>query len=249
MAEKYLRQSPLAHLHLEARAVSDPGDAGVALCERPSRGQLALRGETQDKAFTSAVEQVLSVGLPTEANTATTKGDTSVLWLGSNEWLVVMPDGREEETADVLGRVLADCHFAVSNVSDSRVIIGLAGRHARDVLLKGCSLDLHPRSFVPGQCAQSSLARCHMLLHQIDQTPTYDVYVHRSFADYVWRWLEDAAQEYRLAIVAEVSTEAAPKAPPERSRVAKGSSPARSSAKKRKKPSQPSQKKGEGAAV
>jgi sarcosine oxidase subunit gamma len=67
--------------------------------------------------------------------------------------------------------------------------------------MKGCSLDLHPRVFNAGDCAQSGLARCHMLLHQINEIPTYDVYVHRSFSHYAWRWLEDAAREYGVSII------------------------------------------------
>lgn len=212
MAEKYLRQTPMAHLHLEARAVSDPGDAGVTLCEHPFRGQLALRGDTQDKAFVSGVEQVLGVAVPAKPNTVAANDDVSVLWLGPNEWLIVMHDGREQETMQALCDALVGRHFAVTDVSDSRAVIGLSGPHARDVLMKGCSLDLHPRTFGPHQCAQSALARCHMLLHQIDDAPTYDIYIHRSFVDYVWRWLEDAAQEYRLAIIATPEPKAQPAA-------------------------------------
>jgi sarcosine oxidase gamma subunit len=37
-----------------------------------------------------------------------------------------------------------------------------------------------------------------MLLHQISDAPCYHVYVHRSFADYMFAWLEDAAAEYAL---------------------------------------------------
>ena len=39
-----------------------------------------------------------------------------------------------------------------------------------------------------------------MLLHQLDDSPSYDVYVHRSFAVYAWRWLCDGAGEYGLAV-------------------------------------------------
>ena len=144
---------------------------------------------------------MLRVGVPLDANTAIVGGDITVLWLGPDEWLVVTPDGQETELAKRINDALAGQHFAVSDVSDSRVVIGLTGVHGRDVLMKGCSLDLHPRVFTAGDCAQSSLARCHMLLHQINEIPTYDVYVHRSFSDYAWRWLEDAAREYGVAII------------------------------------------------
>ena len=43
MAEAYLRQSPLAHLNLLGRAVAHRGDAGIALCERATTAQVALR--------------------------------------------------------------------------------------------------------------------------------------------------------------------------------------------------------------
>ena len=42
-----------------------------------------------------------------------------------------------------------------------------------------------------------------MVLHQVGQAPSYDLYVLCSFADYLWRWLEDAAGEYGLAVLAE----------------------------------------------
>ncbi|NIO38860.1 MAG: hypothetical protein GTO41_00860, partial [Burkholderiales bacterium] len=43
---------------------------------------------------------------------------------------------------------------------------------------------------------------------QVDEAPSYDIYVHRSFADYLWRWLEDAAQEYGVAIIAQTIPDA-----------------------------------------
>jgi sarcosine oxidase gamma subunit len=31
--------------------------------------------------------------------------------------------------------------------------------------------------------------------------PAFDIYVPRSFADYLWAWLEDAGREYGVAVV------------------------------------------------
>ena len=201
MAENYQRQSPLVHLHLEARALAPRVEAGVLMREQSLQGQLALRGNPRSRTFKSVVKKVFGVDLPVDANTAT-EGEQGhrLLWLGPDEWLAVVPDGHEAKAAADLKEAMPEEHFAVADVSGSRTIIALSGPRARDVLMKGCSLDLHPRVFAAGQCAQSSLARCHMLLHQVADTPAYDVYVHRSFADYLWRWLEDAAREYGVAI-------------------------------------------------
>ena len=198
MAESYLRQHPLAHRGLEAAPVT-PADAGAVLWLEGPAAQLCLRGE--GRGFASAVKTVLSVAPPADANTVAGAvagaGDTRILWLGPDEWLAVTPGADAAEQAAALEQALDGEHALVTDVSHSRVIIALAGPRAREVLQKGCSLDLDPVAFAPGACAQSALARAHMLLHQVDDTPTYHVYAHRSFADYVYAWLADAAAEYR----------------------------------------------------
>jgi sarcosine oxidase subunit gamma len=206
MVDAYLRQSPLAHFHLDARAEAD-GDrsgAGIILCERPYRGQIVVRGDASRKAFRDATEGVLGFALPRSPNTVAGNDDLAAgpraLWLSPDEWLVVTAPGGEHETAAALRDALARQHAAVADVSESRTVVGLSGPDARSLLMKGCSLDLHPRVFAPGQCAQSSLARAHVILHQVAEAPSYDLYVHRSFAEYLWAWLEDAAAEYGVRV-------------------------------------------------
>jgi sarcosine oxidase subunit gamma len=84
----------------------------------------------------------------------------------------------------------------VVNTTDARTTIRIHGTHARDILMKGCPLDLHPREFGPGQCAQTIVAKADVLIHQRDDVPTYDIYVLCSFARYLWDWLVDAAKEF-----------------------------------------------------
>ena len=71
-------------------------------------------------------------------------------------------------------------------------------QRSRGLLAKGCPLDLDQRVFAPGQCAQTRIAKTGALIWQIDDKPTFDIVVRRSFASYLWRWLDDASQEYRL---------------------------------------------------
>ena len=106
--------------------------------------------------------------------------------------------GREAALVEALRQSLQGHRAAVTDVSDGRTIIEIAGRHARDVLAKGCGLDLHDRVFAPGQCAQSGLAKARILLRQLDLAPSYQIFVQRSHAEYLWLWLKDAAREYGL---------------------------------------------------
>ncbi len=68
--------------------------------------------------------------------------------------------------------------------------------------MRGVSLDLHPRAFRVGQCAQTGLSRANVLLHLTDDAPTFEVYVLKSFSDYLWRWLEKVAVDFNLAVEA-----------------------------------------------
>jgi sarcosine oxidase subunit gamma len=219
MAESYQRQQALAHHALDALRSDHTrrGEgAGVQMWMEKACGQLCLRGAANSR-FASVVESVWGMPLPVAANTASghdhnhnhgqdhdreDNDDSSdarrrILWLGPDEWLAVCAESDLHELHAALDRQLADEHVLVSDVSHSRIVIALRGEHASEVLNKGCSLDLDPVAFKAGQCAQTMLARAHMLLHQVSDEPRYHVYAHRSFADYIYAWLDDAAREYR----------------------------------------------------
>lgn len=210
MVESFLRTSPLAHLGLAGRAIADQerGErvAGVVMGERPFRGLVDLRGPAGDKAFDDAVKGALGVTVPVEPNTTASEGQVTLFWLGPDEWWVVTPDDGPA-MAETLRAALAGQRAAVTDVSESRTCIRVQGPHARDLLAKGCPLDLHPRVFAPGRCAQSLCAKAMVTLHQVagdedEGGPVFDLYVLNSFAEYLWLWLEDAAGEYGLMVSA-----------------------------------------------
>jgi sarcosine oxidase subunit gamma len=203
VVESYLRQSPLDHLSLDARAVADPGDAGVVASERRFLSKVNLRGDAADPAFAAAAKKALGFAPPANPNTVDGKRDRYALWLGPDEWLVVGAPGTEGRLVAGLRSALEGVVSAVTDVSEGRTVIRLTGHRARDVIAKGCPIDFHPRAFGPGRCAQSRYARALVILHQLDDAPTFDVYVERSFADYLWRMIEDASLEYGFAVVAE----------------------------------------------
>ena len=200
MGERYRRRSALAHLGLEARASAGAPDAGVVIGECRIRGLLVLRGDAARSGFRSAVSAALGIEPVVEPLTAARKRDVSMLWLGPDEWLVVTPDRRIERIRHALRDALDGQHAAVTDVSHSRTILALSGPDARAVLAKGCPLDFHPRVFGPGRCAQSRLAKCQVLIHRTSAAPAFEIYVHRSFAEYAWTWLEDAGREFGVRI-------------------------------------------------
>ena len=206
MVDDYLRQSPLTHLGLAARVEDQREVAGIAMSELRHRGIVDLRGRMDDSAFMAAAENALGFALPTEACTVAGTDEVAALWQGPDEWWIVTPEDGAG-MAERLNEALDGQHAAVTEVGESRCCIRVAGPHARDLLAKGCPLDLHPRVFGPGRCAGSLLGKAGVTLHQVsdgasDDTggPVFEVYVLRSFADYLWRWLEDAAREYGMVV-------------------------------------------------
>jgi sarcosine oxidase, subunit gamma len=203
MVETYQRRSALAHLGLVARAAAGRKEGpGVIMSEIPHRTVINIRGTASDTAFSSAVQNATGVALPPAANTVSSAGARQILWLGPNEWWVTGPDGEADSLIEALRSGFAGQHAAACDVSESRAIISLKGPKAREVLMRGVSLDLHPRAFRVGECAQTGLSRANALLHLVDDTPTFEVYVLKSFSDYLWRWLEKVAVDFDPAIEA-----------------------------------------------
>ena len=203
MSDQVRRESPLAEYLAAPRKADSATSVGVQMWERPFLGHVNLRGDPSEKRFLKAVEGAIGVALPLEPNTVAEGREISALWLGPDEWLLLTPPDRQRDVVPALKAALGDTFAAVNDLSGGQTVVHIQGTHARDVLSKGCPLDLHHRVFGPGQCAQSHISKTMALIRQIDDTPTYDVIVRRSFADYLARWLEEAAREYGLAVIAE----------------------------------------------
>ena len=197
MAEAPAPRSPLAGL---ADALAEARADGVTLAEQPGRVRLNLRLDQKDADALTAAGAVLGGSLPRAPNTAaTTVNGTILLWLGPDEWLVTGPAEDDAQLEDTLRGRLDGRHHALTDVSAMYATLALTGPLAREVLMKGCRLDLHPRAFTPGTCAQTALAKANVILHQTDDAPSYEITVRNSFSVYLATWLLDAMAEYRPA--------------------------------------------------
>jgi sarcosine oxidase subunit gamma len=173
------RHSPLEAL---APALADASGDAVTLREVPFLAQVNVRADAL---------AARALGLPLEPNTTRAAGgDRTILWLGPDEWLVVGPDGDAAAIERDLSAAAAGWVSAV-DLSANRTAIEVAGPAVRDLLAAGCSLDLHPRAFGPGRCAQTMLARAQVILEARGED-AFRVHVRGSFAVYLATWLIDA---------------------------------------------------------
>ena len=197
MAEAPAPRSPLADL---GDAFAEAHADGVSLAGAPARTRFNLRLDPEDAEALTAAGAALGGSLPRTPNTAAaTINGWTLLWLGPDEWLVTGAAEKGAALVGALGTRLDGRHHALTDVSAMYATLALSGPRAREVLMKGCRLDLHPRAFAPGACLQTSLAKANVVLHQTGDAPSYEITVRNSFSVYLATWLLDAMAEYRQA--------------------------------------------------
>ncbi|MFH9980807.1 sarcosine oxidase subunit gamma [Streptomyces sp. NPDC017179] len=189
-----LRRSPLAHLEERLRAATVTGERGVSLTEWPFITMVGLRVDPASEAA-GRIGSVLGAPLPASCGRTAQSGPHTAVWLGPDEWLVLSQGDGPELVAGLLDALAGD-PGAVVDVSANRTTLELSGPSARQVLEKGCVLDLHPRSFGPGRAVATQVGPVPVVLWQTGDT-TYRLFPRSSFADYLARWLIDAMSEYR----------------------------------------------------
>ena len=168
------------------------GKPGLVFSEMVHLGKLNLRAS---KSASTQVKSVISCAFPTAANTFSSAGERHVVWLGPNEFLIICEADKDAELAGALESALQTQHCAVTNITDALAAFHLKGTAVRQVLAKGCAIDLHPSSFTSGDAAQTLLSHAAVTMLAVADNELI-VICRTSFAPYLHDWLLDAALEY-----------------------------------------------------
>lgn len=182
-----VRTSPLAHRKSKA-------DLAVSISEVSGRAMIDVRGLANDSAFLAAAKSALGLDLPLSPRTSRAKGGIEVLWMSVDQWLVCCEADEKETVLARLNAALEGIHSLIVDVSDARAIIRVSGEHARATVMKATSVDLLADDVKAGFVRRMLFAEIAALVHVRGLDPdVVDVYVFRSYADYAWDWLEEAA--------------------------------------------------------
>ncbi|MDB6106635.1 MAG: sarcosine oxidase gamma subunit [Gammaproteobacteria bacterium] len=108
----------------------------------------------------------------------------------------------EQSPASVIDRdadeMASQCAMLIDS-TDGIGVLGISGPVARDVLMKGCGLDLHPSAFPVGHCARTRFAQMAVIIDHLGEEPSFGLYVARSYLRFLTDWIEDAAVEFQGA--------------------------------------------------
>ena len=158
---------------------------------------LAYAGQYQTAA--AAITKALGIECPTEPGICNFDEHTQLVWNGPNSWMAIASDNESGRKPGELLETLqkaADDLAAVVDQSHGRCGLRLSGSHARTVMAKNCAIDLHPQAFKAGNCALTQVAHISALLVQVDDTPSYDLFVARSLARSFTHAIEHACKEF-----------------------------------------------------
>jgi len=192
MSDQIQRQHALEQF-LANRIPADKSEDSIQVSLFPNMNLINLRGNPQDQSFRDNTETTLGQSLPVTPNSMSRKNH-SIYWLGPDEWLIASTE--HDDIVSQLESRLAGHFFAVNPQHGGLSFMTLTGTDVPGMLAKGTTLDLHPREFKVGDCAQSGLAKASMLLACSDKLPVFDLVVRRSFTEYVALWLDHAGREF-----------------------------------------------------
>lgn len=189
-------QSPLHPFGLVAKQEKVNDSKGVWANELPLSGYISLRGNAQNEAFTQAVSSSLGIALPTQPCSMVYAAWGSILWLSTDEWLLICKRDQRASLQESLETALTGIHSQVFDNSGGFTTVLLQGKNASDVLHHCTVYDLS--ALESGKVVGTTFGKVSLFLHQ--QESGYSLVFRRSFADYIWRYLERSALPYGFGI-------------------------------------------------
>ena len=189
-------QSPLHHFNLAAKAVPVNDSQGVWANEMPLLAYIGLRGNQHNAPFMSASKQALGIALPTQACTLEHATWGYVCWLSPDEWLAICSRTQAAKLQAALEAALDGVHSQVVDNSGGFTSVLIQGKNAQDALSHCTVYAL--QTLTAGKVVGTTFGKVSCYLHKQDES--YKLIFRRSFADYIWRYLERSAQPYGLGI-------------------------------------------------
>ncbi|CAN7406754.1 sarcosine oxidase subunit gamma [Rhizobium rhizogenes] len=179
MVDLATRKLPLAGRH--------GGSATVRLTPTVPASRIALRAPDDSIA---GLSKALGVKLPRKPKTSANGHGRYALWLGPDEWLVI-----DESGADLVALAAsAGVLHSATDVSHRNTAIIVSGPGAEATLAGGCPQDLSLVTFPVGACSRTLFGKVEIVLLRLDEE-TFRVEVWRSFSDYAFGLLGEAAED------------------------------------------------------
>jgi len=134
--------------------------------------------------------------MPLQNSKTTSNQDTRILLLGPRTWLVI---SKKENIINTIKEKCDEKNFATTDISHSRAVIQIKGYKTKDVLKKGCPINLN--DFEKNNCAGTIFHGISVVIDFVDSNPdTFNLLTLRSFGESFYHHITDATLEFGYII-------------------------------------------------
>ncbi len=148
----------------------------------------------KSKIQTSTIK-VEDLDLPLESLKVTANKETRVLWNAPRTWLII------SNKKNIINNIKDRCdhsNFAVTDISHSRTVIQIKGLQAKEVLKKGCPININ--EIQVNNCAGTVFNGITVVVDFVNNNPdTFNLLALRSFSETFYHHITDAALEFGYA--------------------------------------------------
>ena len=135
--------------------------------------------------------QIEGLGFPIENSKVESNKETRILWSAPRTWFII---SKKENIINNIKEKCTDENFAITDISHSRAVIQIKGLQAREILKKGCPLNIN--EFKTNNCAGTVFHGISIVVDLIDNNPdTFNLLTLRSFGESFYHHITDAALE------------------------------------------------------
>ena len=162
----------------------NPNDLRIE--ERLDLAMATVMSRGDDRALAAKVHGEFGLPLPSTPRRVS-NGVKALVGIGPGVWLAVF-QGADPLMASELASSLAGL-ASVADQTSAYAVLRISGASAREVLSRGAFIDFDPSVFGPDSAAVTTISHVGATIWQIDETPTFEIALFRSFADSFWHWM------------------------------------------------------------
>jgi heterotetrameric sarcosine oxidase gamma subunit len=166
--------------------------------ERLESAMATVMSRGDEAALAVRIHDAFAIALPSGPQRVS-NGVEAFIGIGPGVWLAVF-----EKAAPLMASELAASLAGLASVADQTsayAVLRLTGDFAREVLSRGAFIDFDPSVFGPGSAAVTTISHIGVSIWQIDDAPTFEIALFRSYAESFWHWLTTTCTALGVSLV------------------------------------------------
>ena len=187
-------KSALASVHLKGQFGDYDGKNDTQLLKISETTNLLIVQIVQYKhsSILSGSIEIENLKLTNKSLSVSSNNDTRILWCGPKNWFLISTN---KELLKDIHQAFKKSDFAVTDLSHSRAVIELEGSNSKEVLKKGCPINID--DFKKNYCFNSTFNGISISVDFLNDNPEkIRILALRSFGESLYHSLTDSCLEF-----------------------------------------------------